>query len=315
MRSVKETGSRSAVGEPFDELPYECALRGWLEERGMAFERLRYPRSEAGGETVAYRLSPAGEPRAIVLVAHGAGNDALFAFPAFFKELLQQEFEVFSFDLDGHGRASTTRLSFPAVTSAVPAALEQARAGRPDLPVHGVGLSLGGSILLSALPRLGESLSSGVLISSPLRIRFGLRRVFSELRPSLLATAWRQREHCGLLGIVPSFGPVKRGVYPLRFEEAPEGTFGYIDRLNEVLAALQLERAAAQTRIPVLLVYGRADRIVPPVLAKTLAARMPHSELYWVRGGTHLTTFFAQDGTSRVLDWLAQHTPAPHSSR
>ncbi|MBA2243881.1 MAG: alpha/beta hydrolase [Gemmatimonadetes bacterium] len=297
------------------ELPYERALREWVEVRGMTHERLTYPRPDAGGETLAYRFTPAEEPRALLLVAHGAGNDALFAFPGFFKELLQQRFEVFTFDMDGHGRESTTRFSFPAVAGAIPDALAQARAGRPELPVHAVGLSLGGAILLSSLPTLDDQLSSAVLISAPLRIRFGVRRVLTELRPSLLGAWLRQREHCGLWGLVPSFGPVKRGLYPLRLAEEAEGAFGYIERLNEALEQMQLERAAGRVRIPVLLVYGTRDRIVPPVLAEELALHLPECELLWVKGGTHLTTFFAEEAHTGIFRWLDARTAREAESR
>lgn len=297
------------------ELPYERALREWVEARGMMHERLTYPRPEAGGETVAHRFSPAEEARALVLVAHGAGNDALFAFPGFFKELLLQGLEVFTFDMDGHGRESTTRFSYPAVVGAISDALAQARAGRPQLPVHAVGLSLGGAILLGSLPDLDDQISSAVLISAPLRIRFGVRRVLSELRPSLFGAWLRQREHCGLWGMVPSFGPVKRGLYPLRLAEEVEGAFGYIERLNEVLEQMRLERAAGRVRIPVLLVYGTADRIVPPVLAEEIALHLPRCELVWVEGGTHLTTFFAREAHAGIFRWLDAHTPREAESR
>lgn len=297
------------------ELPYERALREWVEAQGMRHERLTYPRPEAGGETVAHRYTPAGEPRALVLVAHGAGNDALFAFPGFFKQLLERGFEVFTFDLDGHGRESTTRFSYPAISSAIPDALARAREGRTELPAHAVGVSLGGAILLSSLPDLGDALGSAVLVAAPLRIRFGVRRVLSELRPSLLTTWLRQREHCGLWGMVPAFGPVKRELYPLRFAEEPQGVFGYVDLLNEALEQLQLERAAGQVPVPVLLIYGRADRIVPPVLAQELAHRMPHHQLLWVEGGTHLTTFFADLAHTHIFGWLEAHTPQEAGTR
>jgi acylglycerol lipase len=275
----------------------------------MIHERITYARPEAGGETVAHRYCPAHQPRALVLAAHGAGNDALFAFPGIFKQLLERGFEVFSFDMDGHGRESTTRFAYPAVAGAIPAALEQAVAGRRDLPVHALGVSLGGSVLLSSLPGLGGAIVSAVLITAPLRIRFGVRRVLSELRPSLLGAWLRQREHCGLWGLVPSFGPIKRGVYPLRLAEAADGSFGYIEVLNDALARMQLERAAGQLRLPVLMVYGTADRIVPPILAEELAQHMPDAEIHWVEGGTHLTTLFDEAALARIFQWLECRTP------
>ncbi len=289
------------------ELGYERQFREWVAARGMTHERWSYPRPEAGGETLAHRFAPAVPPRARVVVAHGAGNDALFAFPGLFKELLLRGFEVFAFDLDGHGRASTTRFS-AAVAGAIPAALDQARARGGALPTHLLGLSLGGAITLAALPALGERVASAVLISAPLLVRLGWRAVLGELRPGLLATALRQREHLGWFGLIPSFGPVKRGGYPLRLDQSAPGAFGYVGVLNHLLRDLDLEAAARATRIPVLLVYGDVDRLVPLEQGERLAGLIPRAELLRVRRGTHLTTTFAPRAWERILGWLDEQT-------
>ncbi|MBA4159342.1 MAG: alpha/beta hydrolase [Gemmatimonadetes bacterium] len=292
------------------ELPYERTLREWVEARGMRHERLVYPRTEAGGETVAHRLVPDAPPLGLVLVVHGAGNDALFAFPGLFKDLLTRGYEVFSFDLDGHGRNSTTTFSYPAITGALAEALEHARGGRTDLPVHGFGLSLGGAVLLQSLPHALTGLASAVLVSAPLRIRLSLPNVLNEIRPALLGTALRQREHCGVWGMIPSFGPVKRRLYPLRLAEPREGAFGYVDALNDVLERMELTRAAGRTRIPTLLVYGTADRIVPAEQGLLLERSLAASELSLVKGGTHLTTVFHEQAQRQTLEWIERYTPA-----
>jgi alpha-beta hydrolase superfamily lysophospholipase len=285
-------------------LAYEARLHEWLVERGMSYQRLSYRRDTAGGTTVAHRFSPAAPPTARVLVAHGAGNDALFSFPGFFKQLLIRGFEVFSFDLDGHGRSSTTTLSAAAITGAVGAALEQARATHAELQVHAVGVSLGGSVLLQALPSLTGTVASAVLIAAPLRIRFSLRAVLAELGPPLVRVALQQREHLGLWGLIPSFGPVKRGAYPLRLAEARPGAFGYVEILNEMLEQMRLEDAARSVQVPALLVYGTGDRLVPPEQGERLRRLIRDSELLIVPGGTHLTTFFADPATERIYQWL-----------
>lgn len=297
------------------ELAYERGLREWMQARGMRHERLVYPRPAAGGETVAYRLAPRGEPRALVLVAHGAGNDALFAFPGIFKSLLRRGFEIFTFDMDGHGRASSTTFAYPAVCSALGDALAVARAGRDTLPAHGYGVSLGGALLLHALAAPLAGLASAVLVSAPLRIEFSLGHVLNELRPRLLRTALAQRAHAGLWGMVPSFGPVKRGLYPLRLAAPRDGAFGYVDALNEVLERLALPAAAARIRVPTLLVYGTADRLVPPEQGIALARAIPRAELRLVPGGTHLTTVFDAAALARALEWMEAAPPAARHAR
>jgi alpha-beta hydrolase superfamily lysophospholipase len=257
----------------------------------MGWERLRLARPAAGGETTAYRLSPVGPARGVVLLVHGAGNDALFAQVGLTKRLLERGLEVFTFDLDGHGRDGATLLSTGAIPDAVPAAAEVSGAAERGLPLHAVGTSLGGSILLSALPTLSPVPETAALLCAPLRIELSRGAVAAELRPRLLATLWREREHYGLTGLVPAFGAYKRDVYPLRLAEpGGEGAFGYVEALNGLLSALRLPAAAARTRTPVLLVYGAADRLVPPEQGERLAELLPDVRLLVLPGGTHLTT-------------------------
>ncbi len=296
-----------------DEPWYERALREWLASRGMRQQRLELPLRGAPGRTVAYRLSPAAAPRGIVLVAHGAGNDSLFGFPALFKRLLEEGFEVCTLDLPGHGRNSTTRLTTEAAAKILPEALAWAVADRPGLSAHLIGLSFGGSLGLAALPEMADELASATLVSAPLNVQFSARAVLNELRPRLLLTALGQREHAGLTGLIPSFGPFKRGLYPLRLGVAPAGSFGYVTAVNHMLGELQLEQAARAASTPVLLVYGGRDRLVPVAQGEALAGLIPGAELLRIPGGTHLTTFFARQTTAKIVSLLTgvpETTPA-----
>jgi alpha-beta hydrolase superfamily lysophospholipase len=284
------------------ELPFERAFSRWLRREGMGFEPVRYARPEAGGETRAFRLTPTRPPRGVVLLVHGAGNDALFAIVGLAKRLLRAGLEVFAFDLDGHGRGGVTRLAASTVVGAVPAAVEAAGAGRRGLPLHAVGVSLGGSLLLHALPRLSPAPASAALLCAPLRVELSRRAVLGELGSGLLRTLWREREHYGVGGLIPSFGRWKRDVYPLRLGEAAgAGAFGYVEALNRILASLRLEEAARAVDIPTFLVYGAADRLVPPEQGERLAALLPRSKLLILPGETHLTTPLAEAAVEQVV--------------
>jgi alpha-beta hydrolase superfamily lysophospholipase len=286
---------------------FERRFRAWAEGRGVGWREVRYPRPEAGGETRAYRLTPPESPRGRVLVTHGAGNDALFGFVTLFKALLAGGYEVFSFDMDGHGRESTTTLSPAAVGSAVPAAL--AAAGDGDgLPLHAVGVSFGGAVLLRALADSPGRFASAVLMVTPLRIHFSATGVLRELNARACATVLRERTHYGLTGLIPSFGPVKRGAYPLRLEGRAPGAFGYVDTLNDLLATLALEEAAAAVETPVLLVYGGRDRVVPPEQGRTLEVRLPRAELRVLPRETHPTAPLAPQAIEGAVRWIGRHT-------
>jgi alpha-beta hydrolase superfamily lysophospholipase len=244
---------------------------------------------------------------------HGGGNDALFALTGLIAELAGRGFEVFSFDVDGHGRFSTTLLSESSVRECVPAGLDAWTDRDTSLPLHAVGVSLGGSLLLHSLQRLTGRLTSATLMCAPLRIELSWRAIRRELGPPMLRTVWRGRERYGLTGLVPSFGPFRRDLYPLRLAETPgPGAFGYVIVLNKLLSDLDLPAAAERAETPVLLVYGGRDRLVPAVQGRHLAELLTASELLVLDRETHLTTPLAPRAMERLLDWIEEHHRKKH---
>jgi pimeloyl-ACP methyl ester carboxylesterase len=240
----------------------------------------------------------------VVFALHGAGNDALFGWIGFFKQLLTSDVEVFTFDLPGHGREDETRFDPAQLSTWLNTALDGCACSTTALPVHAVGVSLGGAVLLDALPRLQHRLASACLIVAPLHIHLSAGAVLTELGPGIRLLI-REREHYGLTGLIPSFGPFKRSLYPLRLATDPApGQFGYIDTLNEALAVLKLEEAARAVDLPVLLAYGDRDRVVPIEQGQKLSELIQGSELLRVAGGSHLSTPLDPSFVRRFLAWI-----------
>ena len=276
-------------------------LEAWLAASGARIETVGYPR--AGGRARGCRLVPAGEARGRVLLAHGAGNDALYPLHALCKPLLRARLEVFAFDLDGHGRESTTIFDVARIEDALADAAERAEAGGPALPFHLLGHSLGGSLVLHALSRPGwERVVSAAVISAPVRLRIGWA-VLRELRGFFGRAALAQREHYGLWGVVPAVGPLKRCAYPFRVAGAGGG-FGDVGRVQALLERLRLEDAAERIRTPVLLVYSRADGIVPAEQGELLASRIPGARLEMLERSPHWCVPFEPRTVARVAEWL-----------
>ena len=295
------------------DLPFERTFRDRCARSAISWRTVRYGRPEAGGETLGHLLRPAD--REIVgraLVVHGAGNDALFSLTGLLESLLQQGMEVFTFDLDGHGRHSSTVLSPAGAGSIIPSALTAAWGGAStEAPLHGVGISFGGSLLLHALPRTDPPFASASLLCAPLEVRLSWRTIRREIGLPMLRTVWRERERFGLTGLIPSFGPFRRDLYPLRLaERPPAGAFGYVNVINALLRQLDLESAArAAGGTPVLLVYGERDLLVPSAQARRLAELLPSSELLLLPGETHLSAPLCPAAGSRTSHWIASHPP------
>ena len=286
------------------ELPFERAFRRWLQENGMGRERLEL--TVRGGEaTTAYRFSPGSPPARRVLALHGAGNDALFAWIGLFKKLLLRHVEVFTFDLPGHGRFGRGTFDTDAAAIALHAALDRCEADA--VPVHAIGVSLGGAVLLGALPDFQQRLTTAALVVAPLEIHFSARTVLTELGPTTFSLLWREREHYGLTGLIPSFGPFRRDIYPLRLRQTPaKGAFGYVQTLNAMLREMHLEESARQVELPVLLVYGSRDRVVPASQGERLQELLPRGHLQLI-DGTHLSTPLDPRAVERLLGWIDLH--------
>lgn len=295
-------------------LSHEIRFARWLRQHGMGAEPVRYARPEAGGDVAAHRLLPAAAPRGRVVAAHGTGNDALFPQLGLFKALLHAGYEVFAFDLDGHGSRSTTRLDPNTAPSAVGAAVRAAEANRPPLPLHLLGHSLGAALVLHSLAHdpWAARVHSAVAISAPLRLRVTLRAALAELLGFASRRTWSEREHYGIPGLVPALGPWKREQFPVRLAER-HGRFGYVRVAATLLQRLHLADAAARVAAPVLLVYGERDRLVPPEQGETLAGRLPAACLLRVAGTTHFNTPFSEPALTAVVEWL--HTAAARTVR
>ncbi|HEX8391022.1 MAG TPA: alpha/beta fold hydrolase [Longimicrobium sp.] len=283
---------------------YAGRLGAWARRAGVRVENVRYPRPEARGEVMAVRLTPV-RTAARAVVVHGAGNDAIFPLLALFRTLLAADTEVFSFDVDGHGRGSTTVFAADSVRRAVAAAVRVARDGRPALPLHLVGHSLGGALVLDALAVGSVECASASILSAPVEVRIGVRTVLGELGGFFRIATLGQRADYGLWGLVPAFGPVRRGAYPFRRADADGRSWSYVAAVGRLLAEMELERRVESIRTPTLLVYSRGDALVPHAQGERLAARIRAARLVSLRSASHYSLPFDDGTLASVAEWTA----------
>lgn len=290
-----------------------------LNGANVVISREFYSRAVARGVTAAYRFTPPGPLRGRVVFAHATGNDALFPQVGLFSAWLGAGLEVFAFDLDGHGRHSTTSLSWESAPSMIHAAVTHATAGRPPLPLHGAGQSLGAALWLQAMGGASVEPTSLVLFSAPIAVNLGLRALMSELHALHSRPFWRQRPIYGCLGMVPPLGPWKRGTYPVRLLSPPADSaqapwrqsFSYPQTIAQIIRRLHGEAAGARPEVPALLVYGARDLIVPWAQGESLQRRLSHASLRIIQGATHYTVPFAAEVIQASTEWLTR----THGSR
>jgi pimeloyl-ACP methyl ester carboxylesterase len=82
---------------------------------------------------------------------------------------------------------------------------------------------------------------------------------------------------------------------------------------NDIAVTRSTEYPLERLEVPVLVVHGTADRVVPfGAHGKRLAERIPGAELLAIAGGEHVGIFTHRDEVrARVTRFLRQHAPAP----
>ena len=220
----------------------------------------------AGGvRLAAERWVPAGEARAHVVFVHGLGEHRRARpYVPFYEMLAAQGYAVLAFDLRGHGASEGPRLyarRFAILEQDVARAVEVAADDARGRPVFVIGGSLGGLLAIAAALEPHESLA-GVIAGAPALDTAGASPLMKRLLPLLALVAPRARFDPGL-----DVGGIARDAGELAAYLADPSM--QIGRITPALAAATLagiERVmhhADDLALPMLLLHGLADRVVP----------------------------------------------------
>ncbi len=220
---------------------------------------------------------PEGEPRAVVLIAHGgAEHGGRYAWTA--EQLSERSHAVYAIDHRGHGRSDGPRAYVDRLDNAVAdlhELSELAAERHPSAPLVLLGHSMGGLIALCYALRYQDELT-GLVLSSPLAVleanpaTRAVSRVLSAVAPRLPvykidgATVSRDPE------VVRAYDddPLNhRGRLPARtIGELARAVFGLPDRLPEL-------------RLPILTMSGSGDRLVDPAGSALVEERAGSEDL------------------------------------
>jgi pimeloyl-[acyl-carrier protein] methyl ester esterase len=202
---------------------------------------------------------------------------------------LEDRFRVVRPDLRGHGRSTPGPASLELLAADLAAVAEAEPAGAVLL-----GWSLGGLVALAALPRLRARLRGLVLLGATPRFTVGDAWPHGQPARAVEGLALRVRrqparacvrflEDCFAPGELDEAG---RGRLAPLFAAPPPDPAAALAGL-EILASADLRAALAAVDLPLLVIHGEADPIVPAGAGRALAAAVPGAELAVLPGAGH----------------------------
>ena len=224
-----------------------------------------------GVELYWQRWLPSGPPLAVVVLAHGVGEHS-GRYQHVAARLTRAGYAVYALDHRGHGRSSGPRALIDRMDHAVEdldRLVTLAASRHPDAFLHLLGHSMGGCIALSYAIRHQRRLH-GLLLSSAAATVESAPRV-ARLEAEALSVVTPRAE---ILELDPSM--LSRDEAVVRaYNQDPLVYHGKLPARTVAEIAAAIERfpdAVLGLRLPMLIMAGTADHIVPPS-----GSRMVHS--------------------------------------
>lgn len=118
---------------------------------------------------------------------------------------------------------------------------------------------------------------------------------------ALVASHMRHATHTGFRpGVLDAF------LAPWREAEGQAAFYRQYSQIRQADTAAY-ENLLGTMSLPVRIIWGREDRILPPKYAEWLHARIPHAELHWIDGAGHL---LQEDAPGQLSAYLAAGFPS-----
>ena len=248
---------------------------------------------------------PAGPARAVVANIHGLGDHSGL-YPMLVDYLVARGIAVHAPDLRGNGRSPGRRAylrRWEEYREDLRCFLEVVRTEEPGRPIFLLGNSLGGLIVLEYAFRHSEGLRGVIAASPPLgRLAvpaplLALGRVLSRVWPTFTL-----RTGMDLGGLARDPAVAAAVLADPLFHR-----YGTARLSTEVVAAIaRVQAGAAGFPLPLLLLHGGADRMVPPEGTRQFAAAVRHPDVRLLEYPDGYHVLFADVDRERVLGDLHQ---------
>jgi alpha-beta hydrolase superfamily lysophospholipase len=259
---------------------------------------------------------PAGKPKAVIIGLHGMNDySKSFAIPA--ERWRQAGIATYAYDQRGFGN-TPQRGVWPGterLISDFKTAVELVRRRHPGVPLYATGTSMGGGVLLTAMARPDAPKLDGIVLEAP--------AVWSRatMPPYYTVTLWiaahtipqyrlSGREVTRIASdnraVLRDLG---RDPYVLKGARV-DAIYGIVDLMDAAYAA------APHVKVPVLLLYGEKDEIIPKEPIEAVARRLPEGlkRVAVYQRGWHLLyrDLQAEVVHRDVAAWIANHAaPLP----
>ncbi len=252
-------------------------------------------------------------PRAIVINLHGLGDHSGLYEPLV-THLVGAGFAVESFDARGNGQSEGKRAyveRWSEFRNDLGRFVDLVRAESEPLPRFLVGTSLGGLIALDYAAATPETVAGVIAVSPPLgRLAvpgylLALGRLLSRVWPRFSLEAGMD-----LSGLARD-----PAVAATVLEDPLFHRLGTARLATEVEATIDRMRRLREFPLPLLLVHGGADRMVPPEGTRSFAAGLGGADATYLEYPDGYHALAADIGKEAVLGdmtrWLERHLPAP----
>ena len=251
---------------------------------------------------------PAGPVRAVLINVHGLGDHSGL-YPTLVEHCTTRGIAVHAPDVRGNGRSPGQRAyveRWEEYREDLERFVAVVRQEEPDRPIFLLGNSLGGLIVLDYALQRPEGVRGVIAVSPPLG-RLGVPAPLLALG-RVLSRVWPRfsiRTGMDLSGLARDPVVVETVLADPLFHRV-----GTARLSTEVAAAIaRVQAAAPRFPLPLLVLHGSADRMVPPDGSRAFVARVGHPdrELREYAGAFHV--LFADLDRERVLSdveqWIA----------
>lgn len=251
--------------------------------------------------------------RAVLVNLHGLGDHSGL-YPSLGSYFPSRGTAVYAFDMRGNGRSPGQRAyirSWDEYLGDLDAYLTRVREWERDLPLFLLGNSLGGLVVLEYALHHPTELAGVIAAATPLG-EVGVARALMTLGRLLSRAAPRFSLNVGmdLTGLARDPAVVAALVGDPLFHRR-----GTARLSTELTAAIErVQHGAASLSVPLLMLHGSADRMVPPEGSRRFFAKLryPDREFREYPGAYH--ALFADLNQKEVLGdmerWIEAHLPA-----